>query len=191
MRPILRATVALLGVLSFPAVVSAFFHLLPLMADVFILRRADAYVPAVFEVEWARFEEATPVAVGTIGGRREVMALTEVLPHRPTGLNDLQDMTAKIARIEVAYDRGGTKTSFEGRLVRVLPATPDLRADRWRRIQRTLLLGFAPAILLVVIGLGLARIAGGGLGCWFGPSVFFLATLPFFAAFVFAAERFL
>lgn len=191
MRTLLRATVALLGVSSFPAVVSAFFHLLPLMADVFVLRRADAYVPAVFEVEWARFEDATPVAVGTIDGRRELMALTEVLPRRPTGLNDLQDMMAKTTRIDVAFDRGGTKTSFEGRLVRVLPATPDLRADRWRRIERTLLLGFVPAILLVVIGLALARIAGGGLGCWFGPSLFFLATLPLFAAFIFAAERFL
>ena len=100
MRSLVRAVVALLGVASFPAVVFAFFHLLPLMADLFVLRRVEAYVPAVFQMEWARFDDATPVAVGTIAGRREIMSLADVLPRRATSLNDLQDLMAGKDRIE-------------------------------------------------------------------------------------------
>jgi hypothetical protein len=176
MRSFLRATVILFALSSFPAVIWAFFHLLPLLADVFVLRRAAAYAPAVFEVEWARFDGESPVAVGTIDGHREKMALQEVLSRSPTGLNDLQDMMAKTRRITVLYDPAGTRTSFEGRLLRVLPETPDLPADRWRRVGRALLLGFSPAVLLVAIGLVLARFAGGKLGCWFFPSLLFLGT---------------
>ena len=188
MRSLARAAVALLGVASFPAVVFAFFHLLPLMADLFVLRRVEAYVPAVFQMEWARFDDATPVAVGTIAGRREIMSLADVLPRRATSLNDLQDLMAGKDRIDVFYDAGGTATGFEGRRIRVLPATADFRADRRRRVARTLLTGYGPAVLLVVLGLVVSRLGARRMGCWMLPSVFFLGVQPVFALFILATE---
>lgn len=191
MRSLARAMVALLGVASFPAVIFAFFHLLPLMADLFVLRRAEAYVPAVFEVEWARFDDAAPVAVGTIAGRRELMSLTDVLPRRASTLNDLQDLMAGKDRIDVLYDAGGTATGFEDRRVRVLPATPDLRADRLRRVVRTLATGYGPAVLLVGLGLLISRLGARRMRLWLFPSLFFLGIQPLFALFVIGVELFL
>jgi hypothetical protein len=188
MRTLARVTVAILGLASFPAVIWAFFHLLPLMADIFVLRRATAYVPAVFEVEWARLEKSRPVAVGLIAGRREVISLTEILPRTPSGLNDLQDLMAKTERIDVLYDAQGTGTSFEGQRLRVLPATPDLGAERLRRVERSLLIGYGPAVLLVGLGLLVAWLSGERMGCWLFPSAFFLGIQPFFALFVIAME---
>lgn len=189
MRNLARAVVAVLGIASFPAVIWAFFNLLPLMADVFVLRRAGAYVPAVFEVEWARLEKRQrPVAVGLIAGHREVMSLAEILPRSPTGLNDLQDLMANKERIDVLYDARGSGTSFEGRRLRVLPATPDLRAERLRRVERALLLGYGPAVLLVGLGLLVSWVSKQRMGCWFFPSVFFLGIQPLFALFVIAME---
>jgi hypothetical protein len=190
MRSLARVTVALLGVASLPAVFWAFFHLLPLMSDVFVLRRAGAYVPAVFEVEWARFDEEAPMAVGTIAGRREVMSVAELLPRRATGLNDLQDLMAGQGRIDVLYDAHGTATSFEGQRLRLLPATPDLRADRLRRVVRTLVTGYGPAVLLVGLGLLVSRLGAGRMGCWLFPSLFFLGIQPLFALFVIVVELF-
>jgi hypothetical protein len=181
---------AFLGVSSLVAVMWAFFHLLPLLSDVLVLRRASAYVPAVFEVEWATFDEDHPIAIGNVGGKRETLLLRDVLPRRATSLNELLDLMATTERLDVHYDAGGTKTSFEGARLRVVPATPDLRADRWRRVQRTLLLGYGPAILLLGAGLVLTWIGGKRLGCWFGPSLFFLVVQPLFVAFILFAERY-
>ena len=190
MRSFVRAVVAGLGIASLPAVLFAFFHLLPLVADVFVLRRAASYAPAVFEVEWVRFDDDASVAVGTIGGKRELLSLQDVLPRRATGLNDLQDLMASTRRLDVLYDRGGTATGFEGRRIRVLPAALDLRADRWRRITRTLLLGYGPAVLLIGLGLVVAWVNGEKLGCFFMPSLFFLGVQPLFALFIVAVEVF-
>lgn len=166
----------------------AFFHLLPLVADVFVLRRAGAYRPAVFEVEWARFDEDHPVAVGTIGGRREVMSLAEILPRRPTGLNDLQDLMADKTRLEVLYDAHGTATAFEGRRLRVLPATPDLHAERLRRVVRSALTGYGPAVALVGLGFLISRLWARRMGMWLYPAFFFLAIQPVFVLFLLALE---
>jgi hypothetical protein len=190
MRTLARATAAILGVASFPAVLWAFSHLLPLMSDVFVLRRATAYAPAVFEVEWARLEKGRrPVAVGLIAGRREVMSLAEILPRSPTGLNDLQDMMASKERIDVLYDAGGSATSFEGRRLRVLPATADLRAERRRRVERALLVGYGPAVLLVGLALLVSWVGDTRMGCWLFPSAFFLGIQPLFALFVIVMEH--
>jgi hypothetical protein len=189
MRSLARVLVAVLGIASFPAVLWAFFHLLPLVADLFVLRRAHAYSPAVFELEWARLDDRTPVAVGTVAGRRELMSLGDVLPRRPAGLNDLQDLMAGRERLDVLYDAGGTATGFEGRRLRVLPAVKDLRADRLRRVGRTLLTGYGPALGLVGLALVLSRLDGSKrLGCWLFPSLFFLGVQPVFALFVIATE---
>jgi hypothetical protein len=188
MRSLARATVVVLGVGSLPAVFWAFFNFLPLISDLFVLRRASAYVPAVFEVEWARLDDGTPMAVGTIAGRREVMSLGDVLPRRPTGLNDLQDLMVGKERMDVLYDAGGTATGFEGRRIRVLAATEDLRSHLQRRLTRTLLVGYGPALLLVGLGVLVSRLAARSMGCWLAPSLFFLAAQPIFAVFVIATE---
>jgi hypothetical protein len=188
MRSLARVAVALLGLASFPAVIWAFFHLLPLVADVFVLRRAAAYVPAVFEVEWARFDEVTPVAVGTINGRRETMSLNDVLPRRPTGLNDLQDLMADKARMDVLYDAQGTRTAFEGRRLRVLPRTPDLPEESSRRVVRTALVGYGPALLLLGLGFLISRLWARRMGMWLYPAFFFLAIQPLFVLFLVVLE---
>ena len=190
MRTLAGFLAALLGVSSLLAVIWAFFHLMPLLTDVLVLRRAAAYVPAVFEVEWATFDEDHPIAIGTIAGKREALSLRDVLPRRATSLNDLQDLMAATEQVRVLYDAGGTKTTFEGARLRVLSATPDLRADRWRRVQRTLLVGYGPAILLLGAGLILTWVGGKRLGCWFGPALFFFAVQPLFALFIVVVERY-
>jgi hypothetical protein len=160
------------------------------MTEVLVLRRASAYVPAVFEVEWATLDEDHPIAIGNIAGKREVLSLRDVLPRQATGLNDLQDLMASTERIDVQYDASGTRTSFEGARLRVVPATPDLRADRWRRVQRTLLVGYGPALLLLGAGLILTWIGGKRLGCWLGPALFFFAVQPLFVLFILVVERY-
>jgi hypothetical protein len=116
------------------------------------------------------------------------MSLADVLPRRATSLNDLQDLMAERERIDVLYDPQGTATSFEGKRLRVLPATPDLRADRWRRVVRTLLIGYGPAVALLGLGLLVSWVAATRLGCWLFPSLFFLGVQPVFALFVIATE---
>jgi hypothetical protein len=190
MRTLAGFLAALLGVSSLLAAIWAFFQLMPLVTDVLVLRRASAYIPAVFEVEWATFDEDHPIAIGTIGRKRETLSLRDVLPRKAASLDDLQDLMASTERIDVLYDDRGTKTSFEGARLRVLPATPDLRADRWRRVQRTLLVGYGPAILLLGAGLILTWVGGKRLGCWFGPALFFFAVQPLFALFILVVERY-
>ena len=118
------------------------------------------------------------------------MVLGDVLPRRPLGLNDLQDLMADKERIEVLYDPSGTQTSFEGTRVRVLPATPDLRADRLRRVVRKVAIGYGPAVVLVGLGLIISRLRAKRMGCWLGPSLFFLCVQPLFALFVIVTELF-
>jgi hypothetical protein len=193
MKTLAGVVTALLGFVSLPAVMVAFFHLLPLISDLFVLRRAGHYVPATFELEWARTEEDMgPEAVGTVGGKREVLSLTPFLPRRPTSLNDLQDLVADLERIDVFYDAGGSGTSFQGRRQRLVPVPEggDLRQAMTRRVLRTLILYFCPAVLLTGLGLLIARLGRGTLGCWMFPSAFFLACLPLFALFVVAVEAF-
>jgi len=191
MKTLARVATALLGLAAFPAVIVAFFSLLPLISDVFVLLRADRYVPATFELEWPRLdEESGPEAVGTVGGKREILSLGPFLPRRPTSLNDLQDLVADKERFDVLYDAGGTKTGFQGRRLRAvpLPESGSLRQEQTRRVTSTLLFRFGPALLLTLFGLAAARFGGGGVGCWMYPAAFFLACLPLFALFVIVVE---
>lgn len=188
MRSLVRTAVALLGLVSFPAVLWAFFHLMPLMTDLIVLRRAGSYVPAVFEVEWARMGDGHPQAVGTIDGHREVLSLKGLLPRSPRDINDLQDLVAKIERLPVLYDPHATRTRFEGVGVRVLPATADLRAQRLQSLGRGLALGYGPACGLIGLAFLVSRLDGRGVGCWLAPSLFFLGIQPVFAAFMLVVE---
>jgi hypothetical protein len=178
MRTLAHATVALLGVASFGAAIWSWFNTAPLITDVLVLRRAAAYAPAVLEVEWARFEGRDPEAVGLVAGRREVLVLADVLPRRPTGLNDLQDLMAKTERIEVLYDPTATHAKFESVRLRVLPAVPNLRADRLRRVVRTLAIGYGPVLALGGLGFVVSRRGAKGMGRWFGPTLFLLVVAP-------------
>jgi hypothetical protein len=190
MKSIAAVVVALLGLASFPAVIFAFFHLFPLMTDALVYWRADRYVPATFEMEWARLDEGRAEAVGTVGGRREQISLGELLPRPAKDMNDLQDLVAGQERYDVFYDKEGSQTSFEGRRLRLVPApkTGDFKTDRWDRLERTALVGYTPALLLTGLGLLVAWLRGGGVGCWMVPSVFFLACQPVVVVFILVVE---
>jgi len=190
MRALFRGLVPVLGLLSLPAVVWAFFHFLPLVTEGFVLWRAGSYRPAVFELEWARLEDGRPEAVGTVGGRREVFSLARSLPRRPAGLNDLQDLTAGLGRIDVLYDPGATRTSFEGVGVRVLPFSPDLAGETFGRIERLFGRGYGPALGLILLTVAAARLGGRSPWGWLYPSLFFLGAQVPFAAFVVLTELF-
>jgi hypothetical protein len=170
--------VGILGLASLPAVFWSFVHFVPLTRDVAILTRVSHYAPGVFEVEWARFDPGSdesgpgpPVAVGTIGGRREILDLTGLLPRSPVGLNALQDMMPGGTRIDVLYDAAASLV--HGR-IRLVPRTPDLRAQRLQAVKHALLIGYGPALLMIGVGLLAGRLGGERMGCWFAPSVFFL-----------------
>lgn len=181
MRTPAHAALAFLAAASFGAAIWSWLNTASLITDLLVLRRASAYVPAVLEVEWARFEGWDPEAVGLIGGHREIVVLEGVLPRRPTGLNDLQDLMAGQGRIEVLYDPAATHAKFESARLRVLPAVPDLRADRLRRVVRTLAVGYGPPLVLCGLAFIVSRRGARGMGLWFVPTLFLLVVAPLFA----------
>jgi hypothetical protein len=183
MRSLAGVLTALLGIASLPAVLYSFLTMLPLMADVFVYTHVDRFAPATFEVEWVRYDDETPPqAVGNVGGRREVLFIGDLIPHSPRDLNDLQDMMKGRERIDAYYDPTGSRTSYEGRHLRLVSAPPDgdLRTQIRGRMTRALLKGYLPAIVLTLLGVLAARWGRSGLGCWVYPSVFFLCCQPFF-----------
>lgn len=182
---------AVFGLLSFPAAIWAFAHFMPLMTDLFVLWRAEAYAPAVLEVEWARLDDGHPQAVGRVNGRRETLSLVGWLPRRPTSLNDLQDLMKDVERMDVLYDPAASRTSFEGASVRVVPEVDDLRADRRQRVARTLAFGYGPGVGLILLALVFARLLGRPVGCWIMPGAFFLGVQVLFAVFMIVVDRFL
>lgn len=193
MRSLAGVLTAILGIASLPAVLYSFLTMLPLMADAFVYTHIDRFSPATFEVEWERFDDETPPqAVGNVGGRREVMSIAGLIPHSPRDLNDLQDMMKGKERIDVYYDPTGSRTSFQGSHVRVVPAPPDgdLRTHIRGRMTKSLLKGYLPAIVLTLLGVLVARSSKSALGCWVYPSVFFLCCQPFFMAVILIFEYF-
>ena len=171
------------------ATVAGFFGFLRLVSDVYVLVRAPRYQRAVLEVEWTRLFDY-PEAVGTIAGKRERLPLAGLLPRPPRDLNDLQDMTSGMRRIDVLYDPQATRTRFEGATVRVLRFTPDLRGQQLQRVERGLALGNGAALALLLAALVLGRAAGQPAGCWAAPAVAMLGFQVLCVAFMVAIEVF-
>jgi len=187
---LLRAVGAIAGLLSLPAALWAFLHFFRAFTDVAVVLRASQYQPAVLQLEWTYLDDGVPVAVGTVDGRRELMSVRPLLPRAPASHNDLEDLMADTDRIDVLYDPGGSRTSFEGRRLRVLPRVEDLRAAHLARLWKTLETGYAPLVALLAICFGVARIVPGARTHWATAGLFFAGFQVVGLAFVLVVEAF-
>jgi len=179
---------AVAGLLSLPAALWAFLHFFRAFTDGAVVMRASQYQPAVFELEWTYLDDGAPVAVGTIGGRRELMSVRSLLPRPAASHNELEDLMADTERIDVLYDPDGSRTSFEGSRLRVLPYVEDLRGVHLARLWRTFETGYAPLAVLLAVCFGVARIDPSARTHWAIPGLFFAGFQVVGLAFVLGME---
>jgi len=179
---------AVAGLLSLPAALWAFLHFFRLYTDGVVLLRASQYRRAVLELEWTCLDDGSPVAVGTIDGKRERMSVRPLLPRSAAGHNDLEDLMAGTRRIDVLYDPAGTHTSFEGRRLRVLPYVEDLRSARLSAMRSTLETGYAPLAVALAVCFGVAWLDPKAKTSWATPGLFFAAFQVVGLAFVLVME---
>jgi hypothetical protein len=185
---LLRVVGAIAGLLSLPAALWAFLHFFRAFTDGVVVLRASQYQPAVFELEWTYLDGGVPVAVGTIDGQRELMSVRSLLPRPARSHNELEDLMAHTEHIDVLYDPSGSRTSFEGRRLRVLPYVGDLRGTHLARLWKTFEGGYAPLVVLLAICFGVARVDPKARTYWATPGLFFAGFQVVGLAFVLGME---
>jgi hypothetical protein len=120
---------------------------------------ASRYTEEIFIVDSVEFGKSTkrrsadmPIATGTVNGRNERIGLRG-FDFEANSLGELQDAFPSGAHVSILYDPSASEVFTQGKTLRVIPASTDLKNTWVKALAITLL----PLSLLLAGGIGQLR----------------------------------